>query len=122
LFKYSVVDVKCTDKLGRTFIVEMQMEWSANFRNRILFNAAQAYVKQLKNAGDYRELQPVFALTLVNDVFDHDTSEYYHHFQIVNIQNTNELLKGLQFVFIELPKFKPAGTNGVRHPTWHKSR
>src|SRR5689334_22500731 len=46
-FKRSIVDVKCKDKQGRIFIVEMQMEWSTGFMQRMLFNSAHAYVKQL---------------------------------------------------------------------------
>lgn len=45
--KYSIVDVRCEDAQGRQFIVEMQMVWSAEFKQRVLFNASKAYVKQL---------------------------------------------------------------------------
>ena len=45
--KYSIVDVRCEDAQGRQFIVEMQMVWSVEFKQRVLFNASKAYVKQL---------------------------------------------------------------------------
>ena len=114
LLKNAIVDVKCKDTQGRTFIVEMQMLWSPSFQNRMVFGGAQAYVKQLKKSQDYRSLQPVYALALVNDTFDHQTEEFYHHYQIVNLQNTHETLKGLEFVFIELPKFKPDNITSKR--------
>lgn len=107
LFKNSIVDVKCKDSQGRTFIVEMQMLWSTSFTQRILFSASQAYVKQLRVGEDYASLQPVYALALSNQVFDHDSEHYYHHYQIVNLQQPKKVLKGLELVFIELPKFKP---------------
>ncbi len=107
LLKNSIVDVKCTDTQGRIFIVEMQMMWRPSFEHRIVFGASQAYVKQLKVGEGYTSLQPVYALALINDVFDHKTDSYYHHYQIVNTLNPEEVLKGLEFVFIELPKFKP---------------
>ena len=47
LRKNSIVDVRCKDKNGRQFIVEMQMIWSPEFKQRILFNASKAYVRQL---------------------------------------------------------------------------
>jgi len=31
LFKYSMVDVRCLDNMGRQFIVEMQMLWTDSF-------------------------------------------------------------------------------------------
>ncbi|MDR1156675.1 MAG: Rpn family recombination-promoting nuclease/putative transposase, partial [Bacteroidales bacterium] len=46
LGKDSIVDVKCMDATERFFIVEMQMYWSSLFTKRMVFNAAQALVKQ----------------------------------------------------------------------------
>jgi predicted transposase/invertase (TIGR01784 family) len=105
--KNSIVDVHCTDNRGRTFIVEMQMYWTDSFRNRVLFNASKAYVRQLDKAKTYQLLQPVYALSFVNEIFDDDPAVYYHDYKIVNIANTDKRIDGLEFVFIELPKFRP---------------
>ena len=51
----------------------MQMEWSDAFQQRVLFNASKLYVSQAKKGGKYSELQPVYSLNLINDVFEHDT-------------------------------------------------
>ena len=111
LFKNSIVDVKCKDTQGRTFIVEMQMLWSSSFAQRIVFSASQAYVKQLRAGQSYSGLQPVYALAITNQVFDHESDQYYHHYRIVNVEHPQKtVLKGLEFVFIELPKFKPLST------------
>jgi len=106
-YRRSIVDVKCRDQQGRTFIVEMQMFWTPAFQQRMLFSASQAYVQQIRPGRDYRLLQPVYALGLINDVFDHDTPDWYHHYKIVNIDKPTREIKGLQFVFVEIPKFKP---------------
>ncbi len=118
--KNSIVDVRCTDQNSRQFIVEMQMFWTDSFTSRVLFNASKAYVKQLTKGKDYRLLQPVYALAFVNDIFmPEKQDEYYHHYRIVNIKDTNEQIKGLEFVFIELPKFQP-GNKGEKklHELW----
>jgi predicted transposase/invertase (TIGR01784 family) len=107
LFKNSIVDVKCQDTRGRIFIVEMQMLWSTSFEQRIVFSASNAYVKQLRSGQDYASLKPVYALALTNQVFDFETDNYHHHYKIVSLQDSLRVLKGLEFVFIELPKFKP---------------
>ena len=107
--KNSIVDVRCTDKTGRQFIVEMQMNWTEDFKNRVLFNASKAYVVQLDKAKAIELLQPVYSLNFVNDEFEKSPelkNEYYHHYKIVNVQHTDKQIKGLEFVFIELPKFK----------------
>ncbi|MDR2448467.1 MAG: Rpn family recombination-promoting nuclease/putative transposase [Prevotellaceae bacterium] len=105
--KDSIVDVHCKDNFGRQFIVEMQMYWTDSFRSRVLFNASKAYVRQLDAGKEYKLLQPVYALSFVNEPFDRDPSVYYHHYKIVNIENREKRIEGLEFVFIELPKFRP---------------
>jgi predicted transposase/invertase (TIGR01784 family) len=105
--KNSIVDVKCMDNYKRQFIVEMQMFWSLVFQNRIVFNAGKAYVRQLNRNETYDFLYPVYSLAILNDNFDHKTDQFYHHFQIVNRENTDEIIPGLEFVLVELPKFQP---------------
>jgi len=106
----SIVDVRCTDEDNRQFIVEMQMYWSEMFKSRVLLNASKAYVKQLDKGEDFELLQPVYALNFVNDTFEKSPEmkdEYYHYYKIVNVKDTGKQIKGLEFLFIELPKFKP---------------
>ena len=105
--KLSIVDVRCKDKQGRQFIVEMQMIWTPEFKQRVLFNASKAYVCQLDKGEHYELLQPVYSLNLVNDIFFPELESYYHHYQLVMIENTDYRIDGLQFVFVELPKFSP---------------
>ena len=110
LQKDSIVDVRCRDHLGRQFIVEMQMLWTSAYKQRVLFNASKAYVSQLERGCDYELLQPVYSLNLVNDTFS-SSDEYYHDYQIVERADTREVIEGLRFIFIELPKFTPKNYN-----------
>ena len=105
LRKYSIVDVRCRDKEGRQFLVEMQMLWSPVFRERVLFNASKAYVRQLGAGRDYDLLQPVYSLNLVTEVFAPDLPGYYHHYALVHSEHSDRIIKGLQLIFVELPKF-----------------
>jgi predicted transposase/invertase (TIGR01784 family) len=110
VLRNTIVDVRCTDSVGRQFIVEMQMYWSETFKKRVLLNASKVYVAQLDKAKDFDLLQPVYALNFVNETFEKGSgmeNEYYHHYKIVNIKDTEKQIKGLEFIFIELPKFKP---------------
>jgi len=110
--KYSIVDVRCVDNEKRQFIVEMQMYWDGAFTNRLVFNAGKAYVRQLECGNEYHLLQPVYTLAILNEDFDHKTDQFYHHFQIINRENTDEVIPGLEFVLIELTeKFKPETMN-----------
>ena len=106
LKKDSVVDLRCRDARNRQFVVEMQMMWTSEFKQRVLFNASKAYVSQLDIGQDYELLQPVYSLNLVNDTYTKG-DKWYHDYRIVSVEETDEVIDGLRFVFIELPKFRP---------------
>ena len=105
--KNSIVDVRCRETGGRQFIVEMQLSWTTEFKRRVLFNAAKAYVRQLGKSKKYRLLQPVYSLNLVNEIFEPDLKDYYHYYCMVHEQHSDKVIEGLHLVFVELPKFKP---------------
>lgn len=105
--KNSIVDVLCKDIHGRQFCVEMQMEWTASFKQRVLFNASKLYVSQAQKAEHYSDLKPVYSLNLVNDYIDRNNPIYIHNYKIVHDRHSDNIIKGLHFTFIELPKFTP---------------
>ena len=105
--KNSIVDVFCKTKDGRQFIVEMQMYWSTNFKDRVLFNSAKVYVDQLEHAEDFTDLRPVYSLNLVNENFEKDVPEFMHYYRMVHEKYTEKVIDGFHLVFVELKKFKP---------------
>ena len=107
LHKDTIVDVRCRDVEGRQFVVEMQMAWTDAFKQRVLFNASKAYVSQAEMGWKYEDLQPVYSLNLVNEIFEKDMKEYKHNYHIVHDKRTKKVIEGLCFTFIELPKFHP---------------
>ena len=113
--KKSIMDVLCEDLCGRKFCVEMQMEWSNSFKQLVLFNASKLYVTQAMKKDQYSSLQPVYSLNLVNDVFEHDMPErFIHNYRIVHDRNSEKVIDGLHFTFIELPKFTPHSISDKR--------
>jgi predicted transposase/invertase (TIGR01784 family) len=58
----------------------------------------------------------------VNEIFEKSPEMqdvYYHHYRIVNVKNTQKQIKGLEFVFIELPKFRPQSHGEKKlHELW----
>ena len=122
ILRNTSVDVRCTDAEGRQFIVEMQLFWSESFKSRVLFNASKAYVRQSEKGKNFKLLCPVYALNFVNEIFEKSpemANEYYHHYKIVNIKDTEKQIEGLEFVFVELPKFKPQNSAEKRlHELW----
>ena len=106
-FKRTIADVKCTDSQGRVFIVEMQMNWTDHFKQRLLFGTSQAFVKQLGKGAEFKFLQPVYGLGIVAEIYEKTTSEWYHHYQLIKKGDSynSDIIENLQLIFIELPKF-----------------
>jgi predicted transposase/invertase (TIGR01784 family) len=105
-FKRTIADVKCEDSQGRVFIVEMQIDWTDSFKQRLLFGTSQAIVKQLEKGQVYQLFEPVYGLGLIADIFDKSTPEWYHHYQLVKSgEYGTDIIEHLQLIFIELPKF-----------------
>ena len=105
--KNSIVDVRCRDVKGRQFIVEMQMLWTEASKQRVLFNASKAFVRQLDKKRKYELLQPVYSLNLVNETFMKDyPDEFIHNYSVVHELHSDEIIEGLHFTFVELPKFQ----------------
>ncbi len=62
--KLSILDVRCKDRAGTTFVVEMQLIHVPGFINRVVYNACKAYVSQLKAAEKYTRLTDVVAISI----------------------------------------------------------
>lgn len=106
--KDTIVDVRCKDARGRSFIVEMQMQWSDQFKKRVVMNAAKAVIKKVGAGEDYTLIQPVFSLNLVDDNIKGEAAgEFYHDYAILNVAHPELSIDYLRFVFVELPKFQP---------------
>jgi predicted transposase/invertase (TIGR01784 family) len=118
LFKNTIVDVRCQDRLGRQFIVEMQMNWTSAFLQRVLFNASKAYVRQLEKGDEYELLKPVIGLSILNDKFPGGGDDYYHHYRLVKAGDEEQVIRDLQLVFVELPKYHESRPSEARLLRW----
>ena len=113
-YRYAVANILCTDAMSNKFCVVIRIEWSNVFKQRVLFNASKLYVSQAKKGERYCALQPVYSLNLVNDIFERDTPEFIHNYRIVHDKDSNKVIEGLHFTFIELPKFTPQSISDKR--------
>jgi predicted transposase/invertase (TIGR01784 family) len=105
------------EPLAESYVAEV----SASFEQRMVFGASQAYVKQMRVGQTWHELKPVYALAIINGTIPAASGiaadGYYHHYRIVNVEEPKQMLAGLEFVFIELPKFRPEGRGEKRLQT-----
>ncbi len=111
--KYSIVDVKCTDNYGRTFVVEMQNYWTTAFFTRTLYNAVLTYSNQLKKGQSFDKLKDVYALSLVNEseieCSKENANDFIHEYYLTNQKNAKDIHKDISLIFVELQKYKSLG-------------
>jgi predicted transposase/invertase (TIGR01784 family) len=113
LGKNAIVDVRCIDNYERAFIVEMQSEWSSMFMKRLLANGAKAVVRQLDKkstedtAKKFQDIKPVYILAVINNKFS-KSDNWYHLLQIREKGDSELIIKGLDYVLLELPNFTPS--------------
>src|SRR5271169_6542787 len=94
--KYSIVDVKCVDARGTTYVVEMQVLNVEAFVKRVMYNVAKAYTNQLGVGFAYFELWP---RKEASDV------PMLSRWRMREEESGVKGLPHLQFVFLELPKY-----------------
>ena len=105
--KDTIVDVRCKDRDGRQFIVEMQMYWTNAFKQRALLNTCKAYSLPADRGEKYSELKPVYTLSLVNDIaFPELPDDFYHCYMMTHSKYREYTIDDIEMIFVELPKFK----------------
>jgi len=102
--KDTYVDVKATLADGREVIVEMQVLNIKGFEQRILYNAAKSYSRQLQEGEDYTLLNPVIALTLT-DFMLFEGGDVSSRFLLLEKERFIQYRDDIELIFFELPKF-----------------
>jgi predicted transposase/invertase (TIGR01784 family) len=107
--KHSIVDVKCRDARGVSYVVEMQVLNVEGFEKRVVYNVAKAYVGQLGKGRFYPELNDVIGISICDfALWPSGEGLNVPMLSRWRMQEQHGGTKGLgqiQFVFLELPKY-----------------
>jgi predicted transposase/invertase (TIGR01784 family) len=107
--KYSIVDVKCVDARGTTYVVEMQVLNVEGFEKRVVYNVAKAYANQLGPSDDYPELDDVIGISICDfELWPRAGASGVPMLSRWRMQEQTSGVVGLpqlQLVFLELPKY-----------------
>ncbi|MCB9758778.1 MAG: Rpn family recombination-promoting nuclease/putative transposase [Alphaproteobacteria bacterium] len=104
--KLSVVDVKARDALGRTFHIEVQVLLHRGLRPRMLYTWADLYQAQLVKGHDYKTLEPVTSIWLLDEVMLSESPAVHHRFTAFDRDHRVTLCDHLSLHVIELPKLR----------------
>ena len=123
--KLSILDVRCKDRAGTTFVVEMQLIHVPGFINRVVYNACKAYVSQLKVREKYTKLADVVAISICDFQLWPDAEQarqklpsvpMLSRWNMTEHASGNHGLLQVQYAFLELPKVpeeKPTAGAGL---------
>jgi len=105
----SIVDVKCVDARGVTYVVEMQVLNVEAFEKRVVYNVAKAYTNQLSVGDSYPELDDVIGISICDfELWPRKEGFAVPMLSRWRMQEQTTGIRGLpelQFVFLELPKY-----------------
>ena len=102
--KVTIVDIKAKDQNQKSYIVEMQVAEPDCFDKRVLFYASKSYTGQIERGDEYKKLNPTFFIGIL-DFEISKNSNYLNRHKIVDIETGENIIKDIEFNFIELPKF-----------------
>jgi predicted transposase/invertase (TIGR01784 family) len=107
--KYSIVDAKCVDAQGTTYVVEMQVFNVEAFEKRVVYNVAKAYTNQLGVGFAYPELDDVIGISICDfELWPYKEAPNVPMLSRWRMQEQASGLVGLpqlQLLFLELPKY-----------------
>lgn len=111
--KWSILDVRCRDRAGTTFVVAVQLIHVSGFINRVVYNACKTDVGQLLEADKLTKLADVVAISICPFELWPDAEQDRHglprvpmlsRWNMTERQADNHELLQVQYVFLELPK------------------
>jgi hypothetical protein len=111
--KLSILGVRCRDRAGTTFVVEMQLIHHPGFINRVVYNACKAYADQLREGDWYTKLSDVVAISICDFELWPDAKQDQQHlpripmlsrWNMAERTSKNHGLLQVQYAFLELPK------------------
>jgi predicted transposase/invertase (TIGR01784 family) len=114
--KNSIVDVKCVDVRGTTYVVEMQVLNVEAFEKRVVYNVAKAYTNQLDAGQTYPDLNDVIGISICDfELWPRKTGSSVPMLSRWRMQEQKRGTTGLsqlQLVFLELPKYEVRSSRG----------
>ena len=115
--KLGILDVKVKTKTGKLVNVEIQVEPSPVFRERVVFYAAKMITGQMKSGNDHSEIKKVISIIITAHNFISDSEKYHNRYTLYDLETGSEFSDILEIHSIELPK-APTADDGTQLWWW----
>jgi len=103
--KLSILDIKAEGSDGKKFNIEIQITDEADYDKRALYYWAKLYSNQLKESGDYAELEKVIGIHILNFTSIPESPKYHNAFHVTEKETRLHFFKEFELHTIELKKF-----------------
>ena len=116
----AIYDLYCIDEKGRDFIVELQRAEQRFFIDRALYYTTFPIQAQATRGVWNFQLKPIYFIGILNFEVNEfrDDDNYIHYCQIMDINKKNIVSEKLNFIYIEIPKFKKKKEELSKHLEW----
>ena len=104
--KRNVFDLKIRDADGKVYVIEMQKRTDSSFLSRVQLYGSHALVAMAKKGEQFRNLMPVIVVVICDQNLFDDKLECINFHEVTERKTGKSYLPLLQYLFIELPKFK----------------
>jgi len=103
----AIFDLSCKDEKGSEFIVELQRAKQIYFQDRAIYYTTFPVQEQAQRGRWDFKLSKIFFIGILDFSIPYfDDERYIRHGQIVDIESNKVMSETLNFIYIELTKFK----------------
>jgi len=103
----AIFDLSCKDEKGSEFIVELQRAKQIYFQDRAIYYTTFPVQEQAQRGRWDFKLSKIFFIEILDFSIPYfDDERYIRHGQIVDIESNKVMSETLNFIYIELTKFK----------------
>lgn len=104
--KVGVLDIKAKIDDKDIVNIEMQRDEQKYYMQRILIYTGKLEASQLKVAEEYSQVENVISINILDHIMFEDIDKVHTVWKLSEEDNKNDVLDGIEFHFLELPKFR----------------
>ena len=108
LDRKAIFDLYCENEKGEKFIVELQKSKQNFFKDRTVYYSTFPIRQQAKRKDWNYELKAVYAIAILDFVFDEDKNDphkYRYDIKLTDTETHKIFYDKLTFIYLEMPKF-----------------
>ncbi len=115
----AIFDIYCRDEKDQEFIVELQRAKQEHFQDRAAYYSSFLIQDQAKKGKWDFELTPIYFIGILDfSLASFPDNNYLHFGQITDIYSQKVMFKKLNFIYIEMAKFKKQESELANHLEW----